>query len=216
MSSTSSRPAGGPDLAEETVNWMTHGLGVLLILAGFPFLLLRYLEASPLAMTIGIAGFGIGLFTTYLASTVYHLAKDPRWKYRLQILDHMAIFLLIGGTYAPVVIHYTSPATATWFLSLMGSLIVGGIILKCFFTGKYERLSSAFYLALGWMLVLIYQPIYENMPLEVFVWIAAGGFFYTTGVIFFNWNALRYNHAIWHLFVLGGSICHFVAIWKII
>lgn len=199
---------------EETVNWLTHAFGVVLVLIFFPFLLKHTIDQSTPGMVWSISIFGFGMLVLYLASTIYHYVEHGTIKRKMQILDHIGIFFLIGGTYTPVVCTYTSPETATYFLGVMWSMIAIGTVLKLFYTGKYSKISTGIYLFLGWMLIFIYQPISENMPWEIFVWIMAGGLAYTSGVVFFRWNSLKYQHGIWHVFVLAGTACHFVAIYN--
>ncbi len=199
---------------EETANWVTHAFGVLLIFIFFPVLISHTMDVSSPAMVWAVTVFGFGMLMVYLASTLYHYVSDEDTKRKMRVWDHIGIFFLIGGTYTPVVCNYTSPETATYFLAVMWSLIAIGTVLKLFFTGKYDKLSTGIYLFLGWMLVFIYQPIHANMSFEIFAWIMAGGFSYTFGVVFYRWNSLKYQHSIWHLFVLGGTACHFVAIYN--
>jgi hemolysin III len=158
--------------------------------------------------------FGFGMLMAYLASTLYHMVEDSNVKSKMRVWDHIGIFLLIGGTYTPVVCRYTDPRTAIVFLTVMWSLIAIGSVLKVFHTGKYDRLSTFIYLFLGWMVVFIIKPVRENMPFEIFMWILAGGMAYTLGVIFYKWRSLKYQHSIWHLFVLAGTALQFVAVYK--
>jgi len=132
----------------------------------------------------------------------------------MRMWDHIGIFLLIGGTYTPIVCRYTDTRTAVIFLSVMWTLIAAGSILKIFFTGRYDRLSTFIYLFLGWMVVFIIQPIRAHMPFEIFMWILAGGLAYTLGVVFYKWRNLKYQHSIWHLFVLAGTVLQFIAVYK--
>jgi len=198
---------------EEVANWISHGIGVLLIFAFFPLLLQKAMALGKTGFTISTVVFGFGMVMAYLASTLYHYVSKESTKKILRIWDHIGIFLLIGGTYAPIVSLYTSETTATYFFAVMWTTIVAGSVLKLFFTGKYEKLSVGLYLILGWMLVFIYQPLQASMPAEVFYWILAGGLSYSVGVIFYRWHALQYHHAIWHLFVLAGTAFHFTAIY---
>lgn len=200
--------------SEEIVNTVTHAAGVLLILLFFPLLFAAAMQKVNASMLWSIFIFGFGMLMAYLASTFYHFIQHEAVKYKLRIWDHIGIFLLIGGTYTPIVCKYTDTTTTVYFLSVMWLLITVGSILKIFFTGKYDKLSTLIYLFLGWMVVFIIQPLRENMPTEVFLWILAGGLFYTVGVIFYRWHSLKYHHGIWHLFVLAGTALQFVAIYK--
>ena len=199
---------------EEIANTVTHALGVVLILLFFPLLVKVALDKGQSYMIWSINVFGFGMLMAYLASTLYHIVEDTHVKSRMRVWDHIGIFLLIGGTYTPVVWRYLNSDTATMFLSVMWSLIAVGSILKIFFTGRYDRLSTFIYLFLGWMVVFIIQPIRAHMPLEIFLWILAGGLAYTFGVIFYKWRSLKYQHSIWHLFVLAGTVFQFIAVYK--
>lgn len=201
---------------EEKVNVWTHVAGLVLGLALIPVLFTKAWEGGTNLMLFSLGVFSFGFLMIYLSSSLYHLAKKPHVKKRLQVWDHISIFVMIGGTYTPVVFHYLHFDTAAIFMGVMWSIIVVGSLLKIFFTGRYERASTFIYLALSWMIVFIIKPILQVMPMEVLAWIMVGGFFYTSGVIFFNWEKLKYNHGIWHLFVLGGTLAHFVAIYKIV
>jgi hemolysin III len=198
---------------EEIWNAITHGLGVIFALGAMPFLLYDAYQAGGFTVTFGVAVFGFGMLMCYLSSTLYHAVTREKLKSRFLIWDHISIYLLIGGTYTPVVLAYTDSQTATIFLSIMWTMIVIASVLKLFYTGSFEKLSLVLYLFLGWMIVFLAESMYQNMPLEVFWWILAGGIAYSVGVIFFIWERLPFNHSIWHLLVLAGTIFHFVAIY---
>lgn len=200
--------------SEEIVNTTTHAIGVLLTLIFLPMLISRAIHSNNSQMIWSLGIFGFGTFIAYLASTMYHFVKKEDAKRKLRVLDHIGIFLLIGGTYTPIVCKYTDTSTAIYFLSVMWSLIVAGSVLKVFFTGRFNVLSTIIYLFLGWMVVFIVQPLREQMPLDIFLWILGGGVAYTTGVIFYAWHRLKYQHCIWHLFVLAGTVLQFIAIYK--
>lgn len=192
------------------LNTMTHALGVILILLFFPFLYIK----STGTMAWAVSVFGFGMLMAYGASSAYHWVQQEYVKKKLRVWDHISIFLLIGGTYTPIVCRYTNSNTAIIFLSAMWMLIIAGSALKLFYTGKHDKLSTAIYLFLGWMVVFIYKPIHANMPFEIFMWILAGGISYTLGIIFYKWRSLKYQHSIWHLFVLMGTILQFIAVYK--
>ncbi len=199
--------------SEEKANALTHGIGLLAVLVVYPFLVLKAYKGEGIQSILGILLFFFGSVFMYASSTIYHLTKDPAKKAKRRIIDHISIFFLIGGTYAAVVQKYVPAATATWFMATMWGIILAGSVLKIFFTGKYQWLSVILYLFLGWMAIFIYQPL-SKMPLEVFWWILAGGLSYTFGVIFYKNQKLLYSHAIWHIFVMGGTAFHFIAIFK--
>ena len=196
---------------EERLNVLTHAIGVLLALVLIPVLLVR---AASVPMLLATGVFSFGFLMAYLSSTCYHWAERPRLKSRLRIWDHISIFLLIGGTYTPIVWRYLERDTALWFLGGMWTLILLGCVLKLFYTGRYTRLSTAIYLVIGWMAVLIIKPLLVTMPVTVLWWIVGGGLAYSIGVIFYRWKKLTYHHSIWHVFVLAGTLLHYTAVFQ--
>lgn len=201
---------------EETANTITHGIGFLLALTLVPMLVAKATTNDTLPITIASVVFSFGILMSYLSSTMYHFVQKPQIKKLLRVWDHISIFFLIGGSYTPIICKYTEPHTAAWFLTGMWSLIALGSLLKIFFTGKYDRVSTAVYIILGWMVVLVIKPIMANMPSDIFSWIVAGGCCYTFGVIFYKWQNLTFQHSIWHVFVLAGTLLHFIGIYKCI
>ena len=141
-----------------------------------------------------------------------HSIDAPRLKRIWWMIDHIAIYLLIAGTYTPFVLLYYDGGLGWTVLCLVWGIALAGTVFKLFFTGRFERLSVALYLAMGWLLVPFAGPLLTAAPSGCLLLLAAGGLCYTGGVVFFAWNTLRYNHAIWHLFVLGGSVCHYLAL----
>ena len=202
-------------IPEEIANTATHGIGFLLVLVLFPLLMTKGVQSDFRGYPIALSIFGFGLFTVFLSSTLYHAIQNTHAKGLIRIWDHISIFFLIGGTYTPIVWKFTPPATATLFLGTMWGLIVLGSTLKIFFIKKHEKLSVAIYVAIGFLGLFIIRPLTAHLPLEIFWWILAGGIAYLVGVIFYRWKKLPYQHAIWHLFVLTGAICHYVAIYKV-
>ncbi|HLP20151.1 MAG TPA: hemolysin III family protein [Chitinophagales bacterium] len=202
-------------LNEETANWITHALGIAFAVATIPFLIAYAIEKSNVSTIWGVSVFGFAMLAVYMASTIYHAtAPNTNKKKTLRICDHIGIFLMIGGSYTPLVLKYIDTPTATWFLGAMWAIIVLGSILKIYHTGKYVLLEVIIYIALSCMLVFIIKPLVTNIPTEIFTYIWAGGLFYGVGVAFYLWKKLSYHHAVWHVFVLAGTITHFVAIYK--
>ena len=199
---------------EELANAVTHGVAFLLSLALTPMLITKATVNDTVQITLASAVFSFGILMSYLSSTLYHAVQNLQTKKQLRIWDHISIFFLIGGTYTPIICKYTKPGTAAIFLSFMWGIILAGSVLKVFFTGRYDRLSTALYLMLGWMVVFVITPLRANMPLAVFTWILAGGLSYTFGVIFYKWHRLKFHHSIWHLFVFAGTGFHFVGVYK--
>jgi len=201
-------------LNEEIANSITHGLGILFCLFAIPAMILYAMRASNEVMVWAVCVFGFGMATVYLSSTLFHAVQHTKTKDVLQIWDHVSIYLLIAGSYTPVVIKFTPHDTAKIFLTVMWSIVAIGSFLKLFHTGKYKVVSVILYLAMGWMAVFIIKPLLANMPLSIFWWILAGGLAYTLGVIFYLWKKLTYSHAIWHVFVLTGTVTHFFAVYN--
>lgn len=195
---------------EEVASLVTHAIGVVFSIAALGVML--YLSAGDLLQTVSAVVFGSSLILLYSSSTLYHFFTSPRWKARFQSLDHACIYLLIAGSYTPfTLITLRGP----WGWSLFGavwSMALGGVLMKTLWKGKKDHwISTMLYLVMGWLIVLAIGPLFRGMPIAGIAWLAAGGLAYTLGVIFFAWNRLPFNHAIWHLFVLGGSVCHVIA-----
>lgn len=202
-------------LNEETANWITHALGITFSVITIPFMIAYAVHHSSSSTVWGVSVFGFAMLMVYMASTVYHATKpNTKAKRLLRIGDHIGIFLMIAGSYTPLVIKYIDTPTATLFLGIMWSIVVLGSILKVFFTGKYVLLETLIYVVMGCMLVFIIKPLVANIPTEIFAYILAGGIFYGVGVAFYLWKKLSYHHAVWHVFVLAGTVTHFVAIYK--
>lgn len=199
---------------EELANTLTHAIGIVLIFVSLPFLWNKALQ-SPNEYTLhAVVIYIVGMLAVYFSSTLYHYFTNPLYKEKAHIADHISIFLLIGGSYTPLVYLFTPWETSSFFLSIMWGIIAFGIIMKVFFTGRFSWISTILYLALGWMLVFLYAPIKESMPWEVFLPILIGGLSYTIGVLFYIQKKMLYSHAIWHLFVLAGTIFHWFAIYR--
>jgi hemolysin III len=156
--------------------------------------------------------YGSSLVLLYLASTLYHSIQYPKVKRILRIFDHSAIYLLIAGTYTPfTLVSMRGPWGWTLFCVVWGLALLG-IAFKTVFIGRYEKLATAAYVLMGWLVVIAFKEMLLTIPPGGVIWLVVGGVIYTLGVLFYAWEKLPYNHAIWHLFVLGGSICHFFAI----
>jgi len=199
---------------EEIANYITHGLGIVFSLIAVPMLILYAWHAGNIAMIWGVSIFGFGMLMVYCSSTFYHRARNPEAKRLLQIWDHISIFLMIAGSYTPLVIKYTDFKTSVIFLSIMWTVVAIGSLLKIFFTGKYNIASVIIYLIMGWMALFIIKPIVANMPPHVLYLIITAGLAYTLGVVFYLWHKLQYHHAIWHVFVLTGTVAHFFAVYN--
>ena len=198
--------------SEEKANFFTHAIGLLLAIAGFGLLLQSAMEDSDHWRRFSFFVYGASLIFMFASSTFYHGSTDYQYKKVLQIIDHIAIYLLIAGTYTPFLLV---PLRGGWGWSLLviiWTLAIAGSILKFRFTGKYHRISSAVYVGMGWLAVVAVKPMITSVPVASLWWLLTGGLFYTFGVFFYHKRSWRYHHAIWHIFVLAGSTCHFISI----
>jgi hemolysin III len=200
-------------IKEEIANAVTHGAGVVFSLIAIPFLITYAVEKGNAATVWSASAFSFGMLMVYLSSTLYHAIQHPKAKFTLRVWDHISIFLMIAGSYTPILQKYADDATATSFLIALWAFAIVGIVKKIFFTGRFEWFSLIVYLAMGWMSVFIIGPLSDKIPDSVFNLIVAGGICYTVGVVFYVWKNLLFQHAIWHAFVLGGTITHFFAIY---
>lgn len=196
----------------EIANTLTHLAGIILFLSFLPSLFIKMLNDNNFTYLWAVGVFTFGLMMVYGSSTLYHYVKEESLKKTLRIWDHASIYLLIGGTYTPLIAKFLPFDQAMWFLIIMWSIIAAGVILKIFFTGRFETFSVISYLALGWMAVFVFKDFVQAAPENVQYLILFGGLSYSFGVIFYAWHKIPYNHAIWHLFVLAGSTFHFFAI----
>ena len=197
---------------EEVSNTITHGIGLLLSVVGFVVLLVLAALRGTAWHIVACSIYGATLICLYTASTLYHAVISPRVKRALRIFDHSAIYLLIAGTYTPfLLVSLRGP----WGWSLFGviwGLALAGVLFKIWFVERFVILSTAVYIAMGWLVVIAAKPVITHVPSTALIWLLAGGLAYTGGVIFFAAKRIPYSHAIWHLFVLAGSICHYFAV----
>jgi hemolysin III len=209
MSSTNVK---GYTIGEEIANSITHGIGTALSVAGLTLLVVLAAIYGDVWRVVSFSIYGSSLILLYLASTLYHSIQHKKVKRVLRIFDHSAIYLLIAGTYTPfTLVSMRGP----WGWSMFGvvwGLALMGITFKTLFIGRYEKLATAAYVLMGWLVVIAFKQMMIMVPSGGIVWLVIGGVAYTLGVLFYAWEKLPYNHAIWHLFVLGGSISHFFAI----
>lgn len=200
-------------LAEEKANVFTHAAGVVLALLGSVWLLIKAYAHHDDWEIFSAYVFCGSLVLLYLASTLYHVFSNPKWKALFKILDHSAIYVLIAGTYTPIFLVGLRDEIHVSFIIIMWSIALSGIIYKLFMIKKFKLISTLIYLAMGWMALFKINTIYQHLPAGALIWILVGGLFYSIGTIFYSKEGMPYNHAIWHLFVLGGSISHFIAIY---
>jgi hemolysin III len=200
---------------EEVAHALTHGLGVVLAIAGLTVMVARATLYGNAWHIVGAAIFGTTLVLMYTASTLYHSipgATLPRTKQVLRIVDHSSIYLLIAGSYTPFTLVTLSGPWGWALFAWTWGLALAGVVFKVFATGKFEKLSLAIYLGMGWCIVLAIKPLVSTLDTGGLVLLLLGGLSYTGGVAFYVWEKLRYHHAIWHAFVLGGSVLQYFAV----
>jgi len=197
---------------EEVMNAVTHGIGTLLAVAGLVLLTVFAYLYGEIWHIISFSIYGTTLVLLYLASTLYHSFTNERLKYIFKILDHSAIYLLIAGTYTPFTLVPLHGVLGWTVFGLVWGLAVLGIVLKVFFVGRFKVISTLCYILMGWFIIIAIKPLLATVATPGIIWLIVGGLFYTLGSVFYLWHKLPYNHAIWHLFVLAGSISHFIAV----
>jgi hemolysin III len=197
---------------EEFANTITHGFGLLLSLAGFVILAaLAWSSGGDFRYVLSSVIYGSSLIVLYAASTCYHCATSPKLKKRLQIADHCCIYLLIAGTYTPFTLVALRGSLGETLFVAIWSLAALGILSKILFGKRFPVVSVLSYLVMGWLGIVGIEPLYAALGLTPVALIFAGGAAYTIGVVFFAWQSIRHHHAIWHVFVLTGSVLHFLA-----
>ena len=201
---------------EELVHYLSHGIGIVLSLAGIASLAHASTACNEAWCAVGSATFGTSALLMFTTSTLYHAARKPQTKGVLRTLDHCAIYLLIAGTYTPFMIGVLRGTWGWTLFSLIWVAAVLGIIAKVSFGHRFPKLSTLFYLAMGWMVVIAAPSLMARLTHAEAGWLLAGGVAYTMGVPFYVWKARRYAHALWHLFVMAGVACHFVAVLAVI
>ena len=195
----------------ELANALTHGVGAIAALAaGSVLITLAAVWGDGWQLASAIV-FGVCLLLLYLASTLYHAIRNPVAKARLKVFDHCAIYLLIAATYTPfTLIDLRGPWGWSLFAAIW-TLAIAGIVFKLFFTGRFKRTSTALYVAMGWLAIIAIRPLVQALDTTTLAWLLGGGVAYTLGTVFYLRNS-RYAHAIWHLFCVAGSVCHYVAV----
>ncbi|WP_026914868.1 PAQR family membrane homeostasis protein TrhA [Christiangramia portivictoriae] len=199
--------------AEERLNIISHGIGFLLSILALFLLTERALEFDSSAYLVSFSVFGGSMILLYAASTLYHSAKDHQKRAKLNILDHASIYILIAGTYTPFAVITLPGQIGNIILWTVWLIALAGVILKFFFTGKYQLLSTIMYVAMGWIIVFAGNSMLENLSAQGLWWLGAGGVSYTVGAVLFMLKNLPFNHAIFHVFVLLGTFCHFMSIY---
>lgn len=200
-------------VAEEVANTASHALGLLAALVASPFLIGRAVSLGDPAFVVGVSIFCVTMTLLYLASSLYHMMPHGRAKYVFKIIDHSAIYLLIAGTYTPFTLGALSGVWGWTLLIIIWALAATGMILKSLRRLDHPVLSIGLYLLMGWLILIALHPLTREVPAAGIAWLAAGGASYSLGVIFYALDhKIIFGHFVWHLFVLGGTLCHFVSI----
>ena len=198
---------------EEKINIISHAIGFILSIVALVLLVTHATRHGDVWHIVSFSIFGASLIILYAASTFYHSAKKSELRNRLNIIDHASIYVLIAGTYTPFTL-VTLKGTIGWVIfGISWGLALTGIILKLFFTGKYNLMSTIMYVLMGWVIVFAIKPLINNLPLAGLLWLVAGGISYTIGAILYGIKKIKFNHAIFHMFVLMGSFCHFMSVY---
>lgn len=197
---------------EEIANAITHGIGVLLAIAALVLLIIAGVNYGDTWYIVSSTIYGVTLITLYLGSTLYHSITNMRVKKILRIVDHSSIFLLIAGTYTPFTLTVLRGALGWTIFGVVWGCTIFGIFMKIFFLEKFEKISTFMYIGMGWFIVVAIKDIVVSLPIGGIVLLVLGGLSYTVGCIFYAKDKWPYNHAVWHLFVLAGSIFHFLTV----
>src|SRR5438445_181760 len=215
MTETNANHEHPPSLGEEIANSLSHGVGLCLAIAATPILIIAAIRYGSAWNTVGVSVFAASMVTLYLASTLYHALTHDRAKQFFRIIDHSAIFLLIAGTYTPFTLGILRGPWGWTLFALVWTLAVLGTTLKAVGGVGYPRLSTALYVAMGWLALIAIRPLWARIPVSGWLWLIAGGVAYTAGIAFYACDRrVRYGHFVWHLFVLLGTTCHvFAVLW---
>jgi len=197
---------------EEKANMLSHAVGLLLFVISIPFLIVYTYNTGVFEYFLGTIFYGISLIMVYTSSTLYHSSFKVDVRKRLRTFDHISIYFLIAGSYSPFLLTHLQTTSGWTIFIILWSMVLIGSVSKLVFGHKFKLISTIAYLVMGWLAIFIIKPLYLELPSESFYWIFAGGMFYTIGAYFYMNEKMLYNHFIWHLFVLAGSIAHFVAV----
>ena len=197
---------------EEKINVTTHAAGLVLSVIALVLLVTRAIRQGNIWHIVSFSIFGVSLCVLYAASTFYHNSKEPELRSKLRVFDHASIYVLIAGTYTPYTIVTLNGLTGWVIFGISWGLAISGIILKLFFTGKYDFISTLMYVFMGWIIIFAIKPLLINLSSDGIFWLIAGGISYTLGAVIYSIKKIKFNHAIFHIFVLFGSGCHFLSI----
>jgi hemolysin III len=198
---------------EEQINIASHAFGFLLSLIATGFLISKAIANGNSWQIISFAIFGLSMMILYAASTLYHRETNEALRSKLKIFDHASIYVLIAGTYTPFTLLTLHGSRGWWIFGISWTFAIIGIVLKLFFTGRFKILSTTMYVLMGWMIVFAIKPLVAGLPSEGLYYLIAGGIAYTIGAVLYAIKKIPFNHAIFHFFVLAGTICHFISIY---
>jgi hemolysin III len=198
---------------EEKLNIWSHAFGIFLSIIALVLLIFKAVQQDNIWMMISFPIFGVSLILLYLASTLYHASKEPQKRFKLKVFDHAAIYVLIAGSYTPFTLVSLKGETGWLIFSMVWVMAFTGIILKLFFTGKFKIVSTAMYVLMGWLIVFYFQDLTASLHEKGVFYLILGGVLYTIGAILYSIKKIKFNHAIFHFFVLAGSFCHFLSIY---
>lgn len=198
---------------EEKLNIWSHAFGIFLSIIALVLLIIKAVQQDNIWMMISFPIFGVSLILLYLASTLYHASKKPQKRFKLKVFDHAAIYVLIAGSYTPFTLVSLNGETGWLIFSMVWVMAFTGIILKLFFTGRFKVISTAMYVLMGWLIVFYFQDLTASLHEKGVFYLILGGVLYTIGAILYSIKKIKFNHAIFHFFVLAGSFCHFLSIY---
>jgi hemolysin III len=197
---------------EEYYNRLTHGLGIALGIIGLFFLIYWAFSVGGFWRIFSAIVYGVSLVFMYTSSTIYHSIQQPKLRYIFKIVDHASIYIFIAGSYTPLSLILLDGAFGWTIFGIIWGMALFGVLYKIFYIDRYRIFSIALYLGMGWMALFALEPIVSNLPAFGVFWLFAGGLAYTVGIVFYVWERLPFNHAIWHIFVLGGSLSHYILV----
>ena len=207
------QPPGRPySLGEEIANSITHGAGLVASVGAATVLLFIVAQHHDSLWLAADAVYAFSLVVLYAASTLYHAIPNRRAKRIFRIMDHSAIYVLIAGTYTPFALLNLRGAWGWTLCAVVWGLAVLGVVFTALIRHRLSRATTVIYVAMGWLGVVVAKPAFDHLSAWAIIWLVGGGLLYTAGTLFYAWERLRYGHAVWHLFVLGGSICHYIAV----
>ena len=199
--------------AEERINISSHAIGFILSIVALILLVIHAYTHGNIWHVVSFGVFGTSLVILFAASTIYHSSKKPAIRRRMRIIDHASIYVLIAGTYTPYTLVTLNGSTGWVIFGISWGMALSGIILKLFFTGRYKTISTLMYIFMGWIIIFAIEPLIDNLSTNGLLWLVAGGLAYTLGAILYAIKKIKFNHAIFHLFVLIGAFCHFVSVY---